>query len=364
MRLIIAILSLSLLVLTSMSSVLQAQSTRRVAKSNEAFMADVQNKPSDIEKHQDLPQVEIAKELVPPSPPPQERGNRETPHIRDLRLSPTSEILQTYTKRCNAALHKIRQGQALSDSERRACREDLSNLYETLSRKHETKLNYNLPEPDRTLFYISAIKTAIVDMEHNGGWAFRSTLRLRVLPQLRAFIAETTDPFTAFCAIFPALDKQDTAYAVECFEILKERDTFLAQLVLEWSFLGPKDPMWLKTYYTSKGQQDKVSELGKLYFPEGMRKVHLADLSSPPTGGASFAGESSIMRSSGIRGNMVICAVDGYQADNLAQYYYIRDLNPNNPKMNLILWDGTNYQEITATIPNRRFGVGLMEYKP
>lgn len=344
-----------------------------------------------------------------------------------------SALSQSSTN-CDLALRKIRQGEPISDADRLTCRRDLSDYYDDLCRKHGLKNNDAFPEPDRTLFYTTAIKTAIIDPEENGGWAFRSTLRFRVLDQLRTMISTSNDPFLAFCAVFPALDRNDTTYAVKCFEILKERDAFLADLAVKWSFQWFRNPKWLLTHYLTSGQQDKakevadmaattglatgmeakahlLDELGEytraeaccreieqrhhyvgalvwfyrrhsaqkgeagtayqqryddlttLCFPKGLCKVKLAGSNRPPTHGVSFTDENDTTRRYGLRTGMVICAVDGYQVENLTQYYFVRELDSANPRMDLIAWDGKDYLEVTVTISNRRFGVDLKSYE-
>jgi len=181
----------------------------------------------------------------------------------------TSAFPQLSTN-CDLALMKVRQGEPISDEERLACRNELIDLYEILCRKHEVNSNTAFPEPDRTLYYISAIKTAIVDPIENGGWAFRSSIRLLVLDQLRSMMLTTNDPFLAFCAIFPALDHNDTSYAVTCFEIIKEHDAFLADLAMKWSFQSFRDPNWLLTYYLTSGQRDEAKEAGDMAAATGL----------------------------------------------------------------------------------------------
>jgi len=247
-------------------------------------------------------------------------------------------------------------------------------------------------------------------------------------------IEATNDPFLAFCAVFPALDQKEVSYAAKCFETLTDRDAFLANLAVVWSFRWFRDPKWLLTHYANSGQRDKAKdvadmaaatgllpameakvhlleesgeyaeaeaccreieqrhdyvgalvgfyrrhndqedkngttyqqryeELRKRCFPKGLHKVQLVGSSEPPAHGVSFKGENSTMRHYGFRPETVVCAVDGYQVENPTQYYFVRELDAANPRMDLTIWSGDRYQDITVSINNRRFGVDLTSYE-
>ncbi len=101
----------------------------------------------------------------------------------------------------------------------------------------------------------------------------------------------------------------------------------------------------------------------KIYFPNGMEKVSLGDLSAAPSDGAVINGQNDLVRAAGLRRGDVIVAVGGIRTHTYAQYTYIRDLQPS-PELALIVWQNNTYHEIKAHPPNRRFGVNLDDYKP
>ena len=47
---------------------------------------------------------------------------------------------------------------------------------------------------------------------------------------------------------------------------------------------------------------------------------------------------------------------------NQAQYTFVRALS-DSPTMDLIVWDGQAYREITANQPGRLFGVEMQDYR-
>ena len=60
----------------------------------------------------------------------------------------------------------------------------------------------------------------------------------------------------------------------------------------------------------------------------------------------------------------MIVALDGHAVDNLNQYYVVRELDSDNPRMELIVWTGTEYKTVALSIPKRRFGLNLQTYAP
>ena len=256
-------------------------------------------------------------------------------------------------------------------------------------------------------------------------------MRLELLHRLDRGYA----PFLAFCAIFPALERGETEYAVGAYEALESSDPFLANKVIEWSaaFLGRLD--WLAAPYLEAGENGKVRQIatvagrfgtdqalvsaGSLYermgdlaeteavlrqvkdqerridvltaffsrhprevdatgvsfrqhcdalrdriFADGLEKVVLSGLTEPPRSGVTFTKDNGSLRALGMRAGDVIVAVDGYRIENGLHYVYVRNLDPDNNRMALIVWNGKSYAEVDAWVKGRRFGLPLKDYAP
>ncbi len=114
--------------------------------------------------------------------------------------------------------------------------------------------------------------------------------------------------------------------------------------------------------------KDSVPEVAAKYdalvaktFPQGLRKVALADFKGKPTRGAVFTSSTSLTEQYHIHPGTVIVALDEHAIESMAQYEFVRSLRPNAP-LQLVLWDGSTYRELTADVPERRFKCGMESY--
>ena len=57
----------------------------------------------------------------------------------------------------------------------------------------------------------------------------------------------------------------------------------------------------------------------------------------------------------------IIVAIDGYQVDNLEQYYIVRDKS-DEPQVRFIVWHKNRYLNVDAKLKNRKFGVDIETY--
>jgi tetratricopeptide (TPR) repeat protein len=105
--------------------------------------------------------------------------------------------------------------------------------------------------------------------------------------------------------------------------------------------------------------QNRINKL----FPKGVEKVSLADFKSRPTDGVVFMQQNTLMESSGLRKDDVIVAVNGIRVHNTIQYMYARNLR-SSLELDLIVWQGDSYREVTASPPEHRFGVRVETYPP
>ena len=76
----------------------------------------------------------------------------------------------------------------------------------------------------------------------------------------------------------------------------------------------------------------------------------------------TFSDERGTLQSIGMQGGDVIVAVDGYRIENELQYTFVRNLDPDNDRMILVVWDGTRYAEIDVWVEDRRFLLVMNDY--
>lgn len=107
----------------------------------------------------------------------------------------------------------------------------------------------------------------------------------------------------------------------------------------------------------ANGYERKLSGV----FPGGLKKVQLADFKSVPKKGVLIAGSSRQLVPFGLSENMVIVALNGIRTDTFDQYCLVRELS-DDPRMNLIVWDGSDYRSSEGVLPGRKFGVDMVDY--
>ena len=96
-------------------------------------------------------------------------------------------------------------------------------------------------------------------------------------------------------------------------------------------------------------------------FPKGMERVALTDLRGRPEYGVSFDGDSDLLRAAGLRKNNIVVALNGVRVYDQSQYVYLRG-RTSDPALSLIVWNGREYVERTASPPQGRFGVPISSY--
>jgi hypothetical protein len=106
-----------------------------------------------------------------------------------------------------------------------------------------------------------------------------------------------------------------------------------------------------------------LEEITESAFPAGMKKVTLTDFKEPPKNGAQITSDSEVTRTWGLKNGDVIVALDGVQVESFPQYDFVRALQPSSTPLDLIIWDGTQYRQATASAPGRRFGCDMGTYQ-
>jgi tetratricopeptide (TPR) repeat protein len=122
---------------------------------------------------------------------------------------------------------------------------------------------------------------------------------------------------------------------------------------------------WWLAYREETGRTDFDAEMDKRLdwlFPQGRQNVTLAALKEPPGSGVEVQEENDQTQAAGLKKGDVIVALGGQRVDNLEQYLYLR-VRQAEDTLRLVVWDGAAYREVTASPPQRRFGVPFGTYK-
>jgi tetratricopeptide (TPR) repeat protein len=123
---------------------------------------------------------------------------------------------------------------------------------------------------------------------------------------------------------------------------------------------------WWLSYREQTGRDDYDAEINQRLawlFPRGRQAVSLAELEDPPRAGVEIREENDRVRAAGLKKGDVIVGLGGQRVDTLEQYQYLRVFLPDDT-LRLLVWDGTRYREVTASPPQRRFGVQFETYRP
>lgn len=96
-------------------------------------------------------------------------------------------------------------------------------------------------------------------------------------------------------------------------------------------------------------------------FPEGIQDAALADFKEAPSDGVEFTSSSQLLVRSGLKLGHIVVALDGHRVQTLEQYLLLRNMKADAP-LELIIWDGSAYRQVTATVPNRKFGCDMDTY--
>lgn len=120
----------------------------------------------------------------------------------------------------------------------------------------------------------------------------------------------------------------------------------------------------MQMLFNRRHQNSKLNEawdriIGNV-FPDGLVEVKLEDFNGKPKTGNVIASTSEHTTRHGLRDGDVIVALDGFKADNLQQYMVLRAMKPDTTPVIIIYWNGSEYKQLTASLPGRRFGCELI----
>lgn len=125
---------------------------------------------------------------------------------------------------------------------------------------------------------------------------------------------------------------------------------------------GEQAACYLRMTERSPEEAPAYRHFVKEVFPDGVKKVALADFTDPPTAGVRLDSGSPTLKQFGLEPGQIVVALDGHRIESLAQYTTIRSLN-SDPEMTVIAWDGQAYRELRGSVPGRTFSVEITTYR-
>jgi tetratricopeptide (TPR) repeat protein len=93
----------------------------------------------------------------------------------------------------------------------------------------------------------------------------------------------------------------------------------------------------------------------------GIVEVNLDSFAGPPADGMLISVESDETRRAGLHMGDVVVAVAGYRVRDFRSYKVLRGMS-SDPQLDLIIWRSGAYMTLTASPPNKRFGVDFADY--
>jgi hypothetical protein len=97
--------------------------------------------------------------------------------------------------------------------------------------------------------------------------------------------------------------------------------------------------------------------------PAGLEPLDRASLTAPPVDGIVVKEENDNTKKCGIKWGHVIVGLDGYRVRDMRAYAVVRALSQS-PRMKLVVWRGTSYDDVEVELWDRWFRVALENLAP
>lgn len=131
-----------------------------------------------------------------------------------------------------------------------------------------------------------------------------------------------------------------------------------------------EDPSPLNNFCTRHAPRQIESPLGAKLLqtleknrPKDLKRVTLADFTTPPTNGVRFAQSNETMREVGLRPTDTVVALNGLQILNQVDFDRLCETQIGLDRQ-FILWDGAKYRELKCSPPNRELDCPVYTYRP
>jgi hypothetical protein len=162
---------------------------------------------------------------------------------------------------------------------------------------------------------------------------------------------------------------------LECLARLYERMGYLKQAEelfvksnKRYDNAGGLLTFYIRNAEKNKGYSDESERLLKeKYFPDGLKKLEIAKLKTPPKAGNLITSSNDYVKALGMKPGCVIVGINDYAADNGNQLATLRQLKLD-PDIKTTFWDGHQYKEVVVdTTMNQSYhglGVNAKKYVP
>ena len=107
----------------------------------------------------------------------------------------------------------------------------------------------------------------------------------------------------------------------------------------------------------------KLGSAASELFPGGLETYRAAENDTPPRDGALIDSNSKRLRDSGLMPGDIVVALDGFRVRSFGQYDAVRAFSVS-PELKLAVWRVNRYLDVVARSRDRRFGVGMVDYRP
>jgi tetratricopeptide (TPR) repeat protein len=146
---------------------------------------------------------------------------------------------------------------------------------------------------------------------------------------------------------------------MERMEKWSEATAYYAAILERYDSPGPLMRFALRSKDRDPAMADLYQKMMDSKFPGGLKKVSFADFTDEPDKGVRFSGQSYHTRKWKLDEGDIIVALDGVLVESFPQYDMVRCLQPDTTPLALIIWDGVKYRELSAQVPERRFGCAM-----
>jgi hypothetical protein len=110
--------------------------------------------------------------------------------------------------------------------------------------------------------------------------------------------------------------------------------------------------------------EGRLREALALALPDSrLEPLDRAALPSTPTDGVVVKGANDNTERYGIKWGQVIVGLDGFRVRDFETYNVVRALSYS-PRMKLVIWRGTSYDDIEVELWDRRFRITLEDLSP
>lgn len=138
-------------------------------------------------------------------------------------------------------------------------------------------------------------------------------------------------------------------------------ESYYAKIAERYDDKTPLAGFYLRNKKQNPNYEAAAEQQKKEIFPDGLQKVALSDFKDAPDRGVLTEQGNELTEKAGLQKGAIIVALDGIRVATMEQYLSLRAENAS-PVLKLIVYQNGKYQEIEASPPGKRFGIGLSTF--